>query len=314
MDLDTVEELIQRGARVNVEDMPGRRVIQREVKVDVEDKSGREPAHFAAYCPLPFLQCLVKAGASLDATDTMGRNLLHVGVLGGRIDVVKYIIQERNEFVNAGDMNGWTPLMWAVRVCREWGVETSQRAAIIQELLERGADRLAQGSEYDRSWTAHKLAVYYGLDNDIVQLVTPNNDEHRTLDREERGRWECAIKNQGRRAYQHDGYCSFCFTVSFPRRTCIWVSVKLAVVAWLRMFSPSHRLRAMCAVHSRSQADSDRHLLAHTIFATTATGFASALDATPPSARSTLDTTLTNPTLLTSMNLMAINKATGKGV
>lgn len=199
MGLNVVEELLQAGA-----------------KIHRKDRAGRQPIHFAAYRPVEFLQRLLKAGASIDAKDAMGRTLLHIAVLAGRLDVVKYILQERKKFANARDINEWTPLLWAVSDCGMWGAEMTDetQTAIIEELLACGASRVVQGHGHDRSWTALKLAAYHGLGEDITKLVTPSEEELQALDPNEQSRWRHEIGDEDRKARLFTGCCDFCFGVS----------------------------------------------------------------------------------------------------
>lgn len=199
MGMDVVEELLQAGA-----------------KVDSKDRAGRQSIHFSSYREVAFVQRLVKTGASLDAKDAMGRTLLHIAVLGGHLDLVKYIIQERKEFANARDANDWTPLLWAMGDCSLWGVDdqSETQEAIIKELLECGASPLAQGYGHDRTWTALKLARYLGLGEDITKLVTPTENQLGALDPSEQSRWQHEIGEEWGVAATYYMYCDFCFGVS----------------------------------------------------------------------------------------------------
>ncbi|KAK0739404.1 ankyrin repeat-containing domain protein [Apiosordaria backusii] len=194
--LDVVKKLIERGAQV-----------------DVADEMGRQPIHAATHHDLAYLECLVQAGASLDAKDLMGRNILHMAVSNGRLEVVKYILKHNKDFVNEVDIDGWTPLLWAVHGDEKLGAGDidAEPHAIVEELLRCGASRLIVGKGLDRNWTALKLARYHDLDDEIIQLVTPTTEELGTLDDKARESWAYSTKNDKEVAEWHPGwYCDGC--------------------------------------------------------------------------------------------------------
>ncbi|CAO2650411.1 Nn.00g017030.m01.CDS01 [Neocucurbitaria sp. VM-36] len=153
-DIDIVRSLIESGAYINS-----------------DDRVGRRPIHNALYRTLEFVELLYENGATLFVEDKMQRNALHFAVVSGRLDVVKYIIGKRKDLVNEVDCHGWTPLFWAVRRCNLWGTKESERGAIIKELKIQGADIMARSEGLDRVWTAYKVAKYYGLPEEITELL-----------------------------------------------------------------------------------------------------------------------------------------------
>ncbi|KAK3983957.1 hypothetical protein QBC44DRAFT_253953 [Cladorrhinum sp. PSN332] len=177
--LDIVSDMIARGAQVNR-----------------EDRMGRQPIHFATFQGVPYLESLLRAGASLDSVDMMKRSILHVAVVGGKLSVVKYITGCRPYLVHEKDIDGWTPLMWAML---DYGTPLGQseppseqeRVGIIQALLDCGASRLIRGEGLDRDWTAFRLAHYCGVSDEIVELVTPTTKDlnSESLDAAERDLW-----------------------------------------------------------------------------------------------------------------------------
>ncbi|KAF1957612.1 hypothetical protein CC80DRAFT_354357, partial [Byssothecium circinans] len=48
--------------------------------------------------------------ASIDGVDVMGRNALHIAVVSGEEEIVRYVLSIHPEFVNSPDSRGWTPL------------------------------------------------------------------------------------------------------------------------------------------------------------------------------------------------------------
>lgn len=204
MDLDIIGELIARGARV-----------------DNQERAGRQAIHFASLRSVPHLERLVEAGASLDATDRMQRTVLHVGVLSGQLDVVRYIIRHRPDFVNRADIDGWTPLLWALLDGGKWNGSSVEQASIVRELLNCGASILVQGEGLGRTWTAYKLSQYHGLSEEIVKLVTPTNEQLNSLEESQQGEWKYNLRSERdkRRAKKREGaYCDVCLAVGslFP--------------------------------------------------------------------------------------------------
>ncbi|KAK5992942.1 Ankyrin-R [Cladobotryum mycophilum] len=197
-DLEVVENLFHRGADVNA-----------------EDKMGRRPIHFALYRTLDYVQRLIDAGADLNSIDRMKRNALYFAVVSGRLDVVRYVLAHNKDFVTQNDIDGWTPLMWAVRICRRWDTETNEREEIVRELLKHGVDRRVQGEGLDRKWTAYELACYYGLNEEIVKLVKPSEKELEQLNNQQRAFWHHTIAEQKKvGTVRRDDYCGACLMMS----------------------------------------------------------------------------------------------------
>ncbi|KAF2802236.1 ankyrin [Mytilinidion resinicola] len=161
-DLNTVKSLLKRGADINS-----------------EDKTGQRPIHNALFRTRDFVKLLREEGRErgieLFLEDRMHRNAFHFAVGNGRLDLVKYIIEERPELATQGDCDGWTPLFWALRECLHWDTESSERSAIIKELKARGADVTIpdRGKVLDRVWTPYYVATYYGLPANIIELLDP---------------------------------------------------------------------------------------------------------------------------------------------
>jgi hypothetical protein len=56
---------------------------------------------------------LLKKGADIEARDEKGMTPLHIALMVGHTEMVKFLL-EKGADVNARDDNGWTPLHWAV--------------------------------------------------------------------------------------------------------------------------------------------------------------------------------------------------------
>ena len=199
---------------INVVDL----LIRRGADVSLRDKIGRWPVQFALYRTIEHVKCLCDRGpdqtsAQLLVKDSMQRNALHFAVVSGRLDLVKYVIDKQSGLSKEKDCDGWTPLFWAVRVCHIWDTQTSERAQIIQELLDDGADIMVMAKGIDRLWSPYTLARYHGLEADIIALLQPtqdqiNNSQHKTF-------WEKSIAARAKEAKYHAGrYCDICLLVS----------------------------------------------------------------------------------------------------
>ncbi|QSZ36406.1 hypothetical protein DSL72_006283 [Monilinia vaccinii-corymbosi] len=153
------------------------KLLELNAAVEVKDHMGRSPIHFALYRTVEHIERISKAYHKdvdpLAAKDYMGRNALHFAVLSGRLDVVEHVLESHGEFANEVDIDGWTPLLWAIRDCALWNTENCQKDTIIKKLLEKGASLLVIGKGSDRDWTPCKLAKYYGLGNEMEGLLTP---------------------------------------------------------------------------------------------------------------------------------------------
>ncbi|KAK0666431.1 ankyrin repeat-containing domain protein [Cercophora samala] len=190
-----------------------KKLIELGDEVIIQDAIGRRPIHFTAYRGVAYVECLVQAGASLDDKDLLGRNMLHMAVLGGHLDVVKYILNHNKDLVHAVDHDGWTPLLWAMRQDKNWGVNTAHLADIVQELLRCGASRLVKGNTASRTWSAFELARVYGRSEDIVNLVTPTEDELRSMAHNDRKSWLTSIKYSKLVSWRMKGFTHGDFTL-----------------------------------------------------------------------------------------------------
>ena len=196
-------------------------LVNRGVDVKGEDGLRRRPIHFALYRTLERVKYLREKGADLSVKDVMDRNALHFAVVSGRLDIVKYVINEKPELVNEGDCDGWTPLFWAVRKCLMWDTETAERGAIIKKLKSHGAKIMIQGEGVDKRWTPYELARYYSLDVEIVKELTPNLNE-------QTAEWKRILRRNFRKPRpSKGGFCGVCLMVS--------KSVAWLYIPWLNL-------------------------------------------------------------------------------
>lgn len=113
-DLELIEWLVGRGARIGV-----------------PDDAGRTPLSWAAgEGSLPEVDYLLKKGADVQSTDKIGRTPLHFAVFSGESAVVERLLAA-SAAVDAQDSLGSTPLMYAC---------SKNQAQIVKMLLKEGAD------------------------------------------------------------------------------------------------------------------------------------------------------------------------------
>ena len=199
--LDVVDFLLKHGARV-----------------DVEDDMGRQPIHFALYRSIDIVKRLCEKGANMNGEDEMKRGALHFAVASGKFNIVKYVLEQRKDLVSQQDIDGWTPLHWAMRTCGMWKIESSERAAIIEELCRCGADRLLRVTGGYKKWTAYSLAKYHRLGDDIIKLVKPSKEEIKQIrNKEDKRFWRHDVhffSENFEEGLRRDGCCNVCFMVS----------------------------------------------------------------------------------------------------
>ncbi|CAD6442395.1 2d590790-5598-4c06-8ad3-75fb68dc95c1 [Sclerotinia trifoliorum] len=183
------------------------KLLELKAAVEVEDHMGRSPIHFALYRTVEHIERISKACSKdvdlLAAKDRMGRNALHFAVVSGRLNVVQYVLKDHKDFVKEADIDGWTPLLWAIRDCGLWDTESDQKVAIIEELIKQGADLSVKGKGLYRDWTPRKLAKYYGLGDEMDKLLT--SSAANSLDEGEHG----IIKGQK----VDSAYCDACLMI-----------------------------------------------------------------------------------------------------
>jgi ankyrin repeat protein len=212
-------------------------ILEHRAQLDSQDKVGRRPIHFALYRTVEFIQKLCDKGADLDCKDLMDRGPLHFAVLSGRLDVVKHVLKGREHLVNQVDIDNWTPLLWAVRKCGLWETQTSERADIIEELYKHGAKRLVLGKGIGREWTPYSLARYYDLDDSILKLVTPSEEEIEKSPQKEY--WHFTLKENTKAARVADDswFCDACLMVSQQKNASLSYKLQLVTHSLIDLFS-----------------------------------------------------------------------------
>jgi cytohesin len=124
--LKVVEELIRRGARVDLRDREGRTALHRAASYEMavillnanadpeaRDEVGWTPLHKSARRGhRGAVSALIEFGANIEAVDAEFRTPLHKAAFRGHKEIVELLLQSGAN-AEAKDMEGNTPLSWA---------------------------------------------------------------------------------------------------------------------------------------------------------------------------------------------------------
>ncbi|GLA80565.1 hypothetical protein AtubIFM56815_001389 [Aspergillus tubingensis] len=197
-----VRELVQQGADISAEHGfivynplsaaclgTGRRIINyllyKGASLQLRDPLGRLAIHFAAANGLENFEAVNHAAPRLlMAPDKAKKIPLHWAAQFGRAQTVEAILNyvrlaaERRRYVNETDIDGWTPLCWALRPTElfwdpNMPSEPANYAETVRFLLENGADptvRCRMGSEHDL-YTPLQLARLHDAPDKVIELL-----------------------------------------------------------------------------------------------------------------------------------------------
>ncbi|KAJ5341738.1 hypothetical protein N7541_010862 [Penicillium brevicompactum] len=171
------------GAALSCDEKVFKVLLENDVDLYLKDWAGRLPAHFAAgnanYGILPMI--LSEAPSTLTALDSTMRTPLHFAAQFGNKEAVKLILnqcvsaEERRQQVNQPDLDGWTPICWAIRESSHPFSDPNRYMATLLTLIENGADllvRFSRGSESQEFVnTPWHLARLYSAPDEIVSLI-----------------------------------------------------------------------------------------------------------------------------------------------
>jgi ankyrin repeat protein len=192
-------------------------ILDKGADIDWADNFGRRPIHYASFKTLDHVQLLLDSGADVTAKNKLGQTPLHIAVVTGRVDIVELILSRTKNYINEPDHDGWTPLLWACRLCDWWGTTSNIEASVIKLLVSRGADLWVRGQSRDQEWSPLKLAKYHGASDEVVKLLTPKVKK-RVNKKGEEEVWDAKF-HASRRASRTSGYCDVCLFVSISRPT-----------------------------------------------------------------------------------------------
>ena len=167
------------------------------------DQEGRNLLHMSA-CggSLECFQSIENSGFDLEAMDRRKRTCLHIAAAGTDAEshaILEYLL-ERGLNPSQGDVDGWTPLLWAAKAGNTENIET---------LLEADADRSYQG---DREWIPFAIATYHGKSRAAEILRPPNGPLPEIFE-----------THQSSISLAHNCFCDGCRLVSHRSAACFFV-------------------------------------------------------------------------------------------
>ncbi|XP_076300828.1 uncharacterized protein LOC143219007 isoform X2 [Lasioglossum baleicum] len=126
------QKLFEAIERNNIGDV--KELINHGVSIDAKNNDGQTPLHYAAKSDkLEVVKYLIEEkGANVNVKDNDGQTPLHSAAKSDKLEVVKYLIEEKGANVNAKDNHGQTPLHSAAK---------SDKLEVIKYLIEeKGAN------------------------------------------------------------------------------------------------------------------------------------------------------------------------------
>lgn len=192
--------------------------------VEARDPVGRQAIHFAAANGVGNLRAVMRFfEGSVAIADNSGKTALHWAAQFGRLQALKLLLSrmspdERMRRVNEPDIDGWTPLCWAMRTSPiVWNQmsEPFEYKGLVQCLLQEGADPSIQcwlGEGEDKEcFTLLHLAHLHDADEEMVALI--RDTLTKTIDTpQRRTEWEgktCSLYKP------RDVLCDVCLCVSY---------------------------------------------------------------------------------------------------
>lgn len=205
------------------------------------DSMGRKPLHFAAVRgDRNMVSILLNAGAKATEEDGVGRHAISWAAQGGNMDILHDLIQLIGDgSISKPDVDGWTPLYWAIRGAGNmtWTpgkgyrtkIEGGAYMEVIKFLLDQGANPTTKSNINGSEYTPASLARYHSCNDDILQLLAI--DEERGQQQAEdgvlhrHGASQILANHQRLRGGEVD--CSFCFFVCCHVRQSLLLALEL---------------------------------------------------------------------------------------
>ena len=145
-------------------------MVENGVTIDVKNKMGMMAVHFAARRSTKIFQTVVECGADVEVSDKLGRTALHWASVGGMVQVIIHILSMSRGLVDQGDVNGWTPLLWAARG-EQITASASAQEEVLKLLLNSGANPCVRAKSSGQDWSPVKVARYHGQDSRVIELL-----------------------------------------------------------------------------------------------------------------------------------------------
>ncbi|KAL8349785.1 hypothetical protein RB598_005240 [Gaeumannomyces tritici] len=184
---------------------------QGATNVDLADLVGRRPVHLATLRTMDHLQPLLDLCPDMSVKDKLGRTSLHTAVGSGRTDVVERVLSRVNKgSINEPDMDGWTPLFWAVRSCCLSDCPPGGQASVVKLLLDSGADMWATTSTLGTAWSPLKVARYHGASRAVRKMLMPRRGHETGPSGRRQEEWDRAFHKSNRAKKKASGACYIC--------------------------------------------------------------------------------------------------------
>ncbi|KAJ4022742.1 hypothetical protein NW766_001789 [Fusarium irregulare] len=183
--------------------------------IDCKDDLGRTPLHMAAYSGLTNFEVVLARDGDINLKDNVGRTALHWAAQTGRPQIVTRIIELMGDKlgIDIRDIDGWTPLCWALRNSRMKIMKDATGVVdVVKLLLEHGAKTDVVVRHRRGTWTPLDIAYYYKSDPEVINIlqkgVVPNN--RASIDDDDGEVRDARVTR--RTGVVHDGYCDYCFS------------------------------------------------------------------------------------------------------
>lgn len=158
-------------------------LLERGATVNVADLMGRTPIHMACAGGAVNFQEIYKAGGNqqLRVKDKLQRTVFHWAAQHCWPEVLESLIAELGtDLIDAKDIDGWTPLLWACwpgwlkgvgsGPAKDDDAPEQRQARVFRILLENGANRDVTGKIGDSVWSLRDVALLNKIETSWLQL------------------------------------------------------------------------------------------------------------------------------------------------
>nr|RBR01853.1 hypothetical protein FVER53263_11220 [Fusarium verticillioides] len=187
-------------------------ILEKGADIGWQDLQGRRPIHYAALKTVQHFNLLLEGSGDdeerlgITTKTKSGLTVLHFAVATGRSDLVELVLSHTSGTIsiNEPDDDGWTPLLWACRVCESWGTPKEVSPEIVKLLLDRGADPSVRGrTSDDREWSPLKMARFHGASQEVIDVLTASPSKRKEDD------WKSKF-HASKKAARTTWYCDLC--------------------------------------------------------------------------------------------------------
>ncbi|RKK12755.1 hypothetical protein BFJ66_g2615 [Fusarium oxysporum f. sp. cepae] len=187
-------------------------ILKKGADIGWQDLHGRRPIHYAALKTAEHFRLLLESSGDdeehlgITTKTKSGLTVLHFAAATGRSDLVELVLSHTSGMIsiNEPDDDGWTPLLWACRVCEDWGTPKEISTEIVKLLLDRGADPSVRGrTSDDREWSPLKMARFHGASQEVIELLTASPSKKKEDD------WKSKF-HVSKKAARTTWFCDLC--------------------------------------------------------------------------------------------------------